>query len=72
MRAEIESLLQQQEGASRFIETPALHLAAESLTRVGAFSSFPNSVWGRICPRNSVSLLRLPPLVAPQHRKCSL
>src|SRR5207237_2091141 len=37
MRAEIESLLQQQEGASRFIEMPALHLAAESLIREGAF-----------------------------------
>jgi serine/threonine-protein kinase len=37
MRAEIESLLKQQEHASRFIETPALHLAAESLVREGAF-----------------------------------
>src|SRR5438477_11693979 len=37
LRAEIESLLQQQEGASRFIEEPALHLAAESLVREGAF-----------------------------------
>src|SRR5438270_2972275 len=37
MRGEIESLLQQQEGASRFIEMPALHLAAESLIREGAF-----------------------------------
>jgi serine/threonine protein kinase/tetratricopeptide (TPR) repeat protein len=37
MRAEIESLLQQQEGASRFIEMPALHLAAESLIREGSF-----------------------------------
>jgi non-specific serine/threonine protein kinase/serine/threonine-protein kinase len=37
MRAEIESLLKQQEGASRFIESPALHLAAESLVREGAF-----------------------------------
>src|SRR5207253_2793647 len=37
LRAEIESLLQQQEGASRFIETPALHLAAKSFMREGAF-----------------------------------
>jgi tetratricopeptide (TPR) repeat protein len=37
MRAEIESLLQQQEGASRFIEMPALHLAAKSFMREGAF-----------------------------------
>ena len=37
MRAEIESLLKQQEHATRFIETPALHLAAESLVRDGAF-----------------------------------
>ncbi len=37
MRAEIESLLEQQEGASRFIEEPALYIAAESLVREGAF-----------------------------------
>ena len=37
MRAEIESLLQEQEGASQFIETPALHLAAESFIREGAY-----------------------------------
>ena len=37
MRAEIESLLQEQEGASQFIETPALHLVAESLIREGAY-----------------------------------
>ena len=37
MRAEIESLLEHQEHASRFIEEPALHLAAESLVRGGAF-----------------------------------
>ena len=37
MRAEIESLLKQQEHVTRFIETPALHLAAESLVRDGAF-----------------------------------
>src|ERR1700731_3100052 len=37
MRAEIESLLEQQDGASRFIEKPALHLAAELLVREGAF-----------------------------------
>jgi eukaryotic-like serine/threonine-protein kinase len=39
MRAEIASLLQQQEGASRFIEVPALHLAAESFLGQGAFSA---------------------------------
>jgi serine/threonine protein kinase len=37
MRAEIESLLQHQEGASRFIEIPALHLAAKSFMGEGAF-----------------------------------
>ena len=37
MRAEIESLLQEYEGASEFIEEPALHLAAESFVREGAF-----------------------------------
>jgi serine/threonine protein kinase len=37
MRAEIESLLREHEGSSRFIETPALHLAAESLVRAGAY-----------------------------------
>ena len=37
MRAEIESLLKQQEHVTRFIETPALHLAAESLVRDGAY-----------------------------------
>ena len=37
MRAEIESLLQQQEGASQFIEIPALHLAAKSFMRESAF-----------------------------------
>ncbi len=37
MRAEIESLLREHEGASRFIETPALHLAAESLVGAGAY-----------------------------------
>ncbi len=37
MRAEIESLLQEHEGASRFLEVPALHLAAESLVRGGVF-----------------------------------
>ncbi len=37
MRAEIESLLDQQDGASRFIEIPALHLAAESFIRESAF-----------------------------------
>jgi serine/threonine protein kinase len=37
MRAEIESLLKQQEGASQFIEIPALHLAAKSFMRESAF-----------------------------------
>ena len=37
LRAEIESLLEQHEHATRFIETQALHLAAESLVRDGAF-----------------------------------
>ena len=37
MRAEIEALLQQQEGASQFIEIPALHLAAKSFMRESAF-----------------------------------
>jgi serine/threonine protein kinase len=37
MRAEIESLLQQQQGASQFIEIPALHLAAKSFMRESAF-----------------------------------
>ena len=35
LRAEIESLLNQHEHATQFIETPALHLAAESLVREG-------------------------------------
>jgi len=39
MRAEIASLLQQQEGVSRFIEVPALHLAAESFLGQGAFGA---------------------------------
>src|SRR6201981_3621106 len=39
MRAEIESLLQQQEGASQFIEIPALHLAAKSFIRESAFGA---------------------------------
>ena len=37
MRAEIESLLQEDEGASQFIEGQALHLAAKSFVREGAF-----------------------------------
>jgi tetratricopeptide (TPR) repeat protein/predicted Ser/Thr protein kinase len=37
MRAEIESLLQEQEGSSEFLETSALHLAAKSFMREGAF-----------------------------------
>src|SRR5437667_1279721 len=39
MQAEIASLLQQQEGVSRFIEVPALHLAAESFLGQGAFGA---------------------------------
>jgi len=37
LRAEIESLLQENEGASQYLEVPALHLAAESLVHEGAF-----------------------------------
>jgi eukaryotic-like serine/threonine-protein kinase len=37
MRAEIESLLREQEGSSEFLETSALHLAAKSFVREGAF-----------------------------------
>jgi serine/threonine-protein kinase len=37
MRAEIESLLEHQEDASQFIETPALHLVAKSFMHEGAF-----------------------------------
>jgi serine/threonine-protein kinase len=37
MRAEIESLLQEHDGASQFIEEPALHLAAKSFVSGGAF-----------------------------------
>ncbi|MDP9098747.1 MAG: serine/threonine protein kinase, partial [Verrucomicrobiota bacterium] len=37
LRAEIESLLQEDEGASLFLEVPAIHLAAKSLVREGAF-----------------------------------
>jgi serine/threonine protein kinase len=36
MRAEIESLLQECDGASQFLAEPALHLAAESFAREGA------------------------------------
>jgi len=39
MRAEISSLLQQQEGVSRFIEVPALHFAAESFLGQCALSA---------------------------------
>jgi serine/threonine protein kinase len=39
MRAEIKSLLRQQEGASEFIEEPALHLVAQSLVRRGALGA---------------------------------
>src|SRR5436190_2291307 len=42
LRAEVESLLQHQAQVSRFIETPALHLAAESLVRAGAFAAGAN------------------------------
>ncbi|MDP9003661.1 MAG: serine/threonine-protein kinase [Verrucomicrobiota bacterium] len=37
LRAEIESLLEEDAGASQFLEVPALHLAAESLVLEGAF-----------------------------------
>ncbi|MEY2541772.1 MAG: eukaryotic-like serine/threonine-protein kinase [Verrucomicrobiota bacterium] len=37
LRSEVDSLLKFQEGSDRFIERPALHLAAESLVRDGAF-----------------------------------
>ena len=37
LHAEVESLLQQQEHATRFIETSALHLSATSLVRDGAY-----------------------------------
>jgi eukaryotic-like serine/threonine-protein kinase len=36
-RADIESLLRQNEGATRFLETPAVHYAAETLIREGAY-----------------------------------
>ncbi len=39
LRAEVESLLAQHDGASCFIETPALHLVAESLAGEGAYSA---------------------------------
>jgi serine/threonine-protein kinase len=39
MRAEVESLLAHQEDASQFIEIPALHLAAKSFMREGAFQA---------------------------------
>ena len=39
MRAEIESLLKHHEAADKFIERPALHIAAESFTRQGAYHS---------------------------------
>ena len=39
MRAEIKSLLRQQEGASEFIEEPALHLVAQSLVSRGALGA---------------------------------
>ena len=37
MRAEVESLLQEQEGSSEFLEEPALHFAAQSIVGEGAF-----------------------------------
>jgi tetratricopeptide (TPR) repeat protein len=37
LRAEIESLLLEDEAVSQFLEKPAFHLAAESLAREGAF-----------------------------------
>jgi serine/threonine-protein kinase len=36
-RADIESLLRQNEGVTRFLETPAVHYAAETLIREGAY-----------------------------------
>ena len=39
MHAEVASLLQQQEGVSRFIEVPPLHLAAESFIGQDTFSA---------------------------------
>ena len=37
LRAEVESLLQEHEGANRFLEVPALHLAAKSFMGEGTF-----------------------------------
>jgi tetratricopeptide (TPR) repeat protein/predicted Ser/Thr protein kinase len=39
LRAEIETLLEQQAPATRFLEEPAVHLAAESLVAGGAFKA---------------------------------
>jgi serine/threonine protein kinase/outer membrane protein assembly factor BamD (BamD/ComL family) len=39
LRAEVESLLEHQAQVSSFIETPALHLAAETLVHAGAFGA---------------------------------
>lgn len=39
MRAEAEALLEQQEGASRFMEEPALHFAAATFVRCGAYAA---------------------------------
>jgi serine/threonine-protein kinase len=42
LRAEVESLLEHQAQVSRFIETPALHLAAETLVHAGTFDAGEN------------------------------
>jgi serine/threonine-protein kinase len=39
LRAEVEALLEQKEGANRFIEEPALHLMAETFVRDGAYAA---------------------------------
>ena len=39
MRAEIESLLQEDKGAGGFLDEPALHVAAETFVRAGAFQA---------------------------------
>ncbi|MBA3830869.1 MAG: protein kinase [Chthoniobacterales bacterium] len=39
LRAEVESLLKEQEGISRFIEEPALHFAAETFVRASVYAA---------------------------------
>lgn len=39
LRADIESLLREEDGAGQFLEMPALHLAAESFVGEGAFTA---------------------------------